>query len=140
MSYAPPRGGLFLSSKSVAFCALAFLAAAFEPPKSRARKMKFYLTIQPDLGRPVPRAKIIRFPCAHDWWLLASSRLGKRGGRVVTNAGRDAMDARNVDTTSDIAADGEVVWSWRSDAGAKFAGYDPHVTVATKHGHRGDHV
>mgnify|MGYP001146610583 CR=1 FL=1 len=53
---------------------------------------------------------------------------------------RDAMDARNVDTTSDIAADGEVVWSWRSDARAKFAGYDPHVTVATKHGHRGDHV
>jgi hypothetical protein len=50
------------------------------------------------------------------------------------------MDAGNVDTTSDVAADGEVVWSWRSDAGAKFAGYDPRATVATKHGHRGDHV
>jgi hypothetical protein len=32
------------------------------------------------------------------------------------------MDAGNVDTTSDVAADGEVVWSWRSDAGAKVAG------------------
>jgi len=30
--------------------------------------------------------------------------------------------------------------SWRSDAGAKLAGYDPQATVATKHGHRGDHV
>jgi hypothetical protein len=50
------------------------------------------------------------------------------------------MDAGNVDTTSDAAADGEIVWSWRSDAGAKLAGYDPQATVATKHGHRGDHV
>jgi hypothetical protein len=50
------------------------------------------------------------------------SRLGKRGVRVVTNAGRDAMDAGGVDKTSDAAADGEIVWSWRSDAGAKVAG------------------
>jgi hypothetical protein len=32
------------------------------------------------------------------------------------------MDAGGVDTTSDAAADGEIVWSWRSDAGAKVAG------------------
>jgi len=51
-----------------------------------------------------------------------SSRLGKRGVRVVTNVGQDAMDAGGVDTTSDAAADGEIVWSWRSDAGAKVAG------------------
>ena len=57
-----------------------------------------------------------------DRWLLALSRLGKRGGRVVTNVGRDAMDAGSVETTSDAAADGEIVWSWRSDAGAKVAG------------------
>jgi hypothetical protein len=113
---------------------------AFEPPKSRARKIRFRVTFQADLGRPVPRAKIIRFPWARDWWLLVSSRLGKRGVRVVTNVGRDAMDAGGVDTTSDAAADGEIVWSWRSDAGAKLAGYDLRVTVATKHGHRGDHV
>jgi len=113
---------------------------AFERPKSRARKIRFRVAVQADLGRPVLRAKIIRFPCVLDWWLLTSSRLDKRGGRVVTNAGRDAMDAGNVDKTSDVAADGEVVWSWRSDAGAKLAGYDPQVTVATKHGHRGDHL
>jgi hypothetical protein len=29
------------------------------------------------------------------------------------------MDARDVDATSGMAADGEIVWSWRSDAGAK---------------------
>src|SRR5258708_24216845 len=29
------------------------------------------------------------------------------------------MDAGSVEKTSDVAADGEIVWSWRSDAGAK---------------------
>jgi hypothetical protein len=32
------------------------------------------------------------------------------------------MDASRVDATSGMAADGEIVWSWRSDAGAKFVG------------------
>jgi hypothetical protein len=32
------------------------------------------------------------------------------------------MDAGRVDATSGMAADGEIVWSWRSDAGAKFVG------------------
>jgi hypothetical protein len=53
------------------------------------------------------------------------------------------MDAGNVDATSGIAADGEIVWSWRSDAGAQVredALRVSRVTVATKHGHRGDHV
>jgi hypothetical protein len=31
------------------------------------------------------------------------------------------MDAGDADSTSGMAADGEVVWSWRSDAGAKLA-------------------
>jgi hypothetical protein len=31
-----------------------------------------------------------------------------------------------------IIADGEVVWSWRPDAGAKFAGSIPRATVAKK--------
>jgi len=41
--------------------------------------------------------------------------------------------------TNDAAADGEVVWSWRSDAGAKLVETIPLMTVATKHGHRGEH-
>jgi hypothetical protein len=42
--------------------------------------------------------------------------------------------------TSDVIADGEVVWSWRPDAGAKFRNDDCEVTVAKEPGHRGDHV
>src|SRR3989442_3274674 len=34
---------------------------------------------------------------------------------------------------------GEVVWSWRRDAGAKLAGSVPPATVATKPAHRGEH-
>ena len=41
--------------------------------------------------------------------------------------------------TNDVAADGEVVWSWRPDAGAKLAEAIPRVTVAKEPGHRGDH-
>ena len=40
---------------------------------------------------------------------------------IVTNAGRDAVDA-DVLWTNSTKADGEVVWSWRLDAGVKFAG------------------
>ena len=35
-------------------------------------------------------------------------------------------------------ADGEVVWSWRPDAGAKFCSLN-RVTVAKEPGHRGEH-
>jgi hypothetical protein len=41
--------------------------------------------------------------------------------------------------TNDAAADGEVVWFWRPDAGAKVRGFICGVTVATKHGHREEH-
>ena len=34
--------------------------------------------------------------------------------------------------TGEPDADGEVVWSWRSEAGAKVAGHVPRMTVATK--------
>jgi hypothetical protein len=45
--------------------------------------------------------------------------------------------------TNDAATYGEVVWSWRSDAGVKGredASSVSRATVATKPGHRGDHV
>jgi hypothetical protein len=45
---------------------------------------------------------------------------------------------RNHCATSGVCADGEVVWSWRSDAGAKLVEMIPLMTVATKHGHRGE--
>ncbi len=52
---------------------------------------------------------------------LYPSRLDQRGAsRSSRHAGRDAMDAMRHET-NDVVADGEVVWSWRPDAGAKFA-------------------
>ena len=39
---------------------------------------------------------------------------------IVTNVGWDAMDAIDQET-NDFIADGEIVWSWRPDAGVKFA-------------------
>ena len=47
------------------------------------------------------------------------------------------MDAE-VLLTNGTEADGEVVWSWRPDAGVKLAGF-PQATVAKEPGHRGDH-
>jgi hypothetical protein len=40
--------------------------------------------------------------------------------------------------TSAADADGEVVWSWRPDAGAKFCESHRGATVARKPGHRGE--
>ncbi len=57
----------------------------------------------------------------------------RQEGRTRRHERGAGCDGRgSVDKTSDVAADGEIVWSWRSDAGAKLAGYDPQVTVATK--------
>jgi hypothetical protein len=41
--------------------------------------------------------------------------------------------------TNDAKADGEVVWSWRPDAGVKFRGTIRETTVAKEPGHRGEH-
>jgi hypothetical protein len=49
------------------------------------------------------------------------------------------MDADGVARRAAREADGEVVWSWRPDAGVKFAGHDPQATVAKEPGHRGEH-
>jgi hypothetical protein len=51
---------------------------------------------------------------------------------------RDAMDVIARETNV-AGADGEVVWSWRPDAGVKFAGDDLRATVAREPGHRREH-
>ena len=62
---------------------------------SAARKLRFIQAFQHDLGRPACFAKIFRFPSIQIRGSIAPSRPDKRGGsRVVTNAGRDAVDAR----------------------------------------------
>ena len=40
--------------------------------------------------------------------------------RNVTNARWDAVDAEACEDERKVLADGEVVWSWRPGAGAKF--------------------
>ena len=69
-----------------------------------------------------------------------------RGVRVVTR--RWAGNAMDVDAserlgaTSGAATDGEVVWSWRRDAGANFVMMlrITRGTVAKEPVHRGEHV
>jgi hypothetical protein len=56
---------------------------------------------------------------------------------IVTDAGRDAVDAAAL-VTSSANADGKAVWSWRPDAGAKCRGVFRDTTVARKPGHRGE--
>ena len=52
---------------------------------------------------------------------ICASRLDERGAsRSSRYARRDAMDAMRHET-NDVIADGEIVWFWRPDAGAKFA-------------------
>ena len=48
-----------------------------------------------------------------------------RGGRVVTNARRDAVDAEVSHDERHSFADGEAVWSRRPKAGVKFEGPEP---------------
>jgi hypothetical protein len=47
------------------------------------------------------------------------------------------MDAE-VSNDDDTDADGKAVWSWRPDAGVKFAGSNLQATVANKPVHRGE--
>ena len=67
-----------------------------------------------------PRKNILLFRFT-EICILAPSRLVQRDGRVVTNveAGCDGRESRVRRTLA--RTDGEVVWSWRPDAGAKSA-------------------
>jgi hypothetical protein len=51
-----------------------------------------------------------------------SPRVSPNEGRlaIVTNVRWDAVDATLAKTNAGMLADGEVVWSWRPGAGAKF--------------------
>src|SRR5882672_6326980 len=87
--------------------------------KSHARKQQFRVRIQRDLGRPVPCEKIIRFVLAPNqrFPLRIPARQEGRTRRHGRWAGMRWTRERR--KTSAVRADGEVVWSWRSDAGVK---------------------
>ena len=82
---------------------------AQQSAKSPAPENQFRERIQADLGRPVLTQKFL-LPKTRNCGTVRASRLDKRGVRVVTNVGRDAMDAE-VPLTSGAEADGEIVWS-----------------------------
>jgi hypothetical protein len=52
--------------------------------------------------------------------MVCAFRTDTRGVRVVTNVERNAVDESMLKTCG-IEADGEVVWSWRAHAGAKWS-------------------
>ena len=62
----------------------------------------------------------------------------ERGVAHVTNARWDAVDAALAQDVRKAVADGEVVWSWRPDAGVKLCGSIRTATVARKPVHRGE--
>ena len=63
-------------------------------PNIVAHKRQFVEQFPADLGHPVSRAKIFAFPHPQISGYFRASRPDKRGvSRVVTNAGRDAVDA-----------------------------------------------
>jgi hypothetical protein len=71
--------------------------------------------------------------------LIGPSRSSKGRFAIVTDVGRDAVDAAVPMRRAALIADGKVVWSWRPDAGVKLAEEIPPATVARKPGHRGEH-
>src|ERR1700704_3306752 len=69
---------------------------------------------------------------------LGPSRPTQRASAVVTDVGRVAVDA-DVTETNVADAYGEVVWSWRPDAGVKLCGFIRAAMVARKPVHQGEH-
>src|SRR5437667_7155324 len=92
-----------------------------------------------------PESKIFCFPIL-EIRIITQPVSRPQEGRIMivtTRGARDVMDAL-ASGASDRAgrkrqAYGEVVWSWRRDAGAKLAGSVPPATVTTSPLHRGEH-
>jgi hypothetical protein len=77
-----------------------------------ARKNQFIEVFQADLPSPVPYKKIIRF-AANPNHIDIPHRPVPIEGRfaIVTNAGRDAVDASGASDEGALLADGKGVWS-----------------------------
>src|SRR6266851_7427805 len=82
-----------------------------------------------EFARRANHPKVCKAPLAKIFWfteianqsISTASRSTQRGvSRTSRTSGRDAVDAA-VRETGDLAADGQVVWSWHLDAGVKLA-------------------
>ncbi len=86
------------------------------------------------------RRNPLGLPKTPNQWLL-SARPAPLEGRSRSSRTWGGMRwTRQLRKTSVAKADGEVVWSWRPDAGVKSAEVIPPATVAKEPGHRGEHV
>jgi hypothetical protein len=89
---------------------------------------------------PALGAKIFRFRRRANQWFV-SARLTRQGALRTSRTRGGMRWTRKLRRTSAAEADGEVVWSWRRDAGVKFvrskllAG-----DGGKKAGHRGEHA
>jgi hypothetical protein len=113
--------------------------------KSAAPANEIRERFQADLGRPDGKAKIFRFSEGANQWHNPAIPSPPEGRIAIVTArwAWEAMDAAVSGVshrTRTRAADGEVVWSWRRDPGAKLAERIPPATVAKEAAHRGDHV
>src|SRR5438874_12530465 len=88
-------------------------------------------------------SKIFRFSRRANQWhysaVLAHTRGVSRSSRCVGSGMRWTLLFRRASADEWTKAYGEVVWSWRRDAGAKSAGSVPPATVAKEPAHRGEH-
>ena len=55
------------------------------------------------------------------WFALAIPPCQEGRLAIVTNVGRDAVDAGSATDERGLLVDGEAVWFWRPEAGVKFA-------------------
>jgi hypothetical protein len=73
------------------------------------------------IGSSSPKVKNILLPFFRKCGWVPPSRLAKGRIAIVTNVEWDAVDASSATDERGLLAYGEAVWSWRPDAGAKFA-------------------
>jgi hypothetical protein len=77
-----------------------------------ARKAEFVEAIQSDSTSPVPFPKIFRFAAdPNQNYILRHPALTEGRFAIVTDVGRDAVDADGAERRTALEADGEVVWS-----------------------------
>jgi hypothetical protein len=93
---------------------------------------------------PAPPRKIFRFsPDPNQIYINRHPSHTEGRFAIVTDVGCGMRWTRQCQArkcwTKDADAYGEVVWSWRPDAGVKFSGVIRWMTVAKEPGHRGEH-